>query len=56
MTTISASIKGKARFSILTHNEELIRVDAKLYGEQRISDEAKLNAALKPMDAKRSTF
>ena len=52
-TTVSASIKGKAEFSVQTHNEKLAGAHAKLRGEQKTSDEAKLNAALKPMDAKK---
>ena len=30
-----------------------MRVHAKLQGERKINDEAKINAALKPMDAKK---
>ena len=37
-TTILASIKGEAEFSIQTHNEKLARADVKLRGEQKISD------------------
>ena len=53
MAAISASIKGRTEFLIQTHNEKLAKVHARQHGEHRTNDEVKLNAALKPMDAKK---